>query len=56
MFREISWTPLVLRAHLDKECGDHEGHERGDVVRQVVADDGHAALAVHLQVHLNTKC
>ena len=56
MFREISWTPLVLRAHLDKESGDHEGHERGDVVRQVVADDGHAALAVHLQVHLNTKC
>ena len=57
MFREISWTPLVLRAHLDKECGDHQCHERGDVVRQVVADDGHAALAVHLQVHLNTsKC
>ena len=45
-----------MRAHLDKECGDHEGHERGDVVRHVVADDGHAALAVHLQVHLNTKC
>ena len=45
-----------MRAHLDKEGGDHEGHERGDVVRQVVADDGHAALAVHLQVHLNTKC
>ena len=22
----------------------------------MVADDGHAALAVHLQVHLNTKC
>jgi len=41
-----------LRAHLDKESGHHQGHERGDVVRQVVADDRHAALAVDLQVHL----
>ena len=55
VFREISWTPLELRAHLDKESGHHHGHERGDVVRQVVADDRHAALAVHLQGHLNTK-
>ena len=56
MFREISWTPLELRVHLDKESGHHHGHERGEVVRQVVADDRHAALAVHFQVHLNTKC